>query len=347
MLDDLNVLGQRDPSGALKIAAEQYAQALFPAHVTHPEHDHRELKNIVFTGMGGSALAALLAKSWLSSELLLPFEVVRDYTLPGYVTEDTLVISASYSGNTEETLSCFMQARERGAQLGVITSGGELLGRAEESDVAYVAVPGGLQPRMATIYQLRALLSLLSIFNVVDMSAFGEIAALSERLEEATRQWLPEVPTDKNEAKQLALREIGKTPVIYASHQMAPLAYKWKISFNETSKNVAFYGELPEFNHNEFMGWASHPVEKPFAVFDIRSSFDSDRLQERFTLSDKLLSGRRPKAHAIELAGETPLEQLLRGCILADFVSIYAAILNGVDPTPVELIEKLKRELAD
>ena len=346
MLDDANILRQRDPSGALTVAAEQYTQALFAAHVTHSEHDHRELKNIVFTGMGGSALAALIAKTWLSDELQLPFEVVRDYTLPAYVNENTLVISASYSGNTEETLSCFKEARERGAQLGVIASGGELLGRAEEGDVAYVAVPSGLQPRMATIYQLRALLSLLSNFNVVTMNAFGEIAAISGRLEQVTRQWTPDVSTDKNEAKQLALRAVGKTPVIYASRQMAPLAYKWKISFNETSKNVAFNGELPEFNHNEFMGWTSHPIEKPFAVFDLMSSFDSDRVKQRFALSDKLLSGRRPKAHPVQLEGETLLEQMLKGCILADFVSIYAAILNNVDPTPVELIEKLKKELA-
>ena len=125
------------------------------------------------------------------------------------------------------------------------------------------------------------------------------------------------------------------------------MAYKWKISWNETAKNVAFWNEYSEFNHNEFKGWASHPVEKPFAVFDLLSSFERPRILQRFELTDKLLSGKRPAAKSIHLKGETPLAQLLWGAILADFASTYTAVLNGVDPTPVVLIEKLKQELAD
>ena len=126
---------------------------------------------------------------------------------------------------------------------------------------------------------------------------------------------------------------------------MSPVAYKWKISWNENSKNVSFYNEYPEFNHNEFLGWSSHPIEKLFAVFNLRSSFDDPRIQKRFEVSDRLLSGKRPAARNIELQGVSPLEQMLWGSILADFASIYLAILNNVNPTPVELIEKLKVEL--
>jgi glucose/mannose-6-phosphate isomerase len=125
-----------------------------------------------------------------------------------------------------------------------------------------------------------------------------------------------------------------------------PAAYKWKISWNENAKNVAFCGVYPEVNHNEFIGWASHPVEKPFAVFDLVSSFEHPRILKRFEISDRLLSGRRPKATPIQLAGDTPLRQLLWACIFADFASIYVAVLNNVDPTPVDLVEKLKKELA-
>lgn len=135
--------------------------------------------------------------------------------------------------------------------------------------------------------------------------------------------------------------------MFYAGHLMAPVAYKWKISWNENAKNLAFWNEYPEFNHNEFIGWSSHPVEKPFAVIDLVSEFEHERIQKRFAVSDKLLSGRRPKAHIVRLQGETPLAQMLWGCILADFVSIYVAVLNGVDPTPVDLIEKFKKELAN
>ncbi len=128
---------------------------------------------------------------------------------------------------------------------------------------------------------------------------------------------------------------------------MAPIAYKWKISWNENAKNVSFWNEYPEFNHNEFLGWTSHPVEKPFAVFDLISNFEHPRILKRFEISDRLLSGQRPKAMTIELKGKSPIAQMLWGSILADFVSIYVAVLNGVDPTPVPLIEKLKKELAD
>jgi glucose/mannose-6-phosphate isomerase len=126
---------------------------------------------------------------------------------------------------------------------------------------------------------------------------------------------------------------------------MAPVAYKWKISWNENAKNVAFWNELPEFNHNEFMGWTSHPIEKPFAIFDLVSGLEHPQILKRFEVSDRLLSGQRPKSTVVNLAGDTVIAQMLWGSILADFVSIYVAILNGVDPTPVPLIEKLKKEL--
>ena len=134
--------------------------------------------------------------------------------------------------------------------------------------------------------------------------------------------------------------------MFYGGRLTGPVAYKWKISWNENAKNVAFWSVYPEANHNEFIGWTSHPVHKPFAIFDLKSSFEHPRILNRFDVSDKLLSGRRPKAIEVQLSGDTPLRQMLWGSILADFVSVYVAILNCVNPTPVELIEKLKQELA-
>ena len=147
-------------------------------------------------------------------------------------------------------------------------------------------------------------------------------------------------------AKQLAERTVGKTPLFYGGDLTAPIAYKWKISWNETAKNVSFYNQYPEFSHNEFMGWTSHPVEKPFAVFDIQSSFERPRIAERMSLTDSMLSGKRPKASVITLEGESLVRQFLWGLALADMTSIYGAILNGVDPTPVGLIEKFKASLS-
>ena len=347
MLDDKNVLEQRDPSGALKIAAKEYTQAEFEATVWNGEHDHRPIRNIVVAGMGGSALAALIVKVWLRGVLTEPFEVVRNYTLPQYVGPNTLVIVSSCSGNTEETLGCLDQARERGAQITIMTSGGALLDRARDLSIAHVVLPdrAEIEPRMTTIAQTRALAQLLAHFAIIPSSYYQDIAQQSSMLATATEEWTAAVTTDKNLAKQLALLAVGKTAVFYGGELTAPLAYKWKISWNENSKNVAFWNEYPEFNHNEFLGWTSHPIEKPYVIFDLRSRFEHSQVQRRFEISDRLLSGMRPKATSIELAGDSVLAQLLWGCILADFVSIYLAILNSVDPTPVALIEKLKHEL--
>lgn len=346
MLDDNNVLRQRDPSGALGVAAEQYQQARFAVAVNNPEHDGRGITRVVVAGMGGSALAALLVKSWLKAELPIPFEVVRTYDLPGYVNAETLVIASSYSGNTEETLNCLEMARSRGAQTAIISAGGALIEAALELDIAHVQLPDHLQPRMAVIYNLRALAALLGHFSIVSFMTFDEIAQTADWLASETAKWTSDVSTDKNYAKQLALTAVGKTPVFYAGSLMAPVAYKWKISWNENAKNVAFWNEIPEFNHNEFIGWTSHPVEKPFAIFDLVSQFEHPQILKRFEVSDRLLSGRRPKSTVINLEGNSEITQMLWGSILADFVSIYVAILNGVDPTPVPLIEKLKSELA-
>jgi glucose/mannose-6-phosphate isomerase len=345
MLDDDNVLRQRDPSDALSVAAAQFEQARFFVEVIHPDHDGRDITKIVVAGMGGSALAALLLKTWLESELRVPIEVVRDYTLPAYVDANTLVIASSYSGNTEETVSCFAQAREKNAQIAVIASGGELKRLADEASVATVVLPSGVQPRMTVIYGLRALTAILGHFGVADFARYDEIKSLADWLGEEALKWVSGVRTDKNFAKQLALLSVGKTPVFYAGGLMAPIAYKWKISWNENAKNVAFWNQYPEFNHNEFMGWASHPIEKPFAVVDLKSRFEHPRILRRFEVSDRLLSGRRPKAIEVDMQGESVLAQMLWSNVLADFTSIYVAILNGVDPTPVPLIEKLKREL--
>lgn len=347
ILDNINVLSQRDPEGALAIVAAQYKQAAFDAQILDAEHDDREITSIVVTGMGGSALAALLIKVLYQAKLSIPLEIVRSYDLPGYVNANTLVIASSYSGNTEETISALAQARDKGAQIAIVASGGKLIEIASEAQIAHVTVPSGVQPRMAMLYSLRALLAILSEFGILDRNEYDEVAKLSDWLQAESSNWLPEVPTAENYAKQLAHEAIGKTPVFYGGAFTAPLAYKWKISWNETAKNVAFWNEYSEFNHNEFMGWASHPVEKPFAVFDLLSSFERPRILQRFELTDKLLSGKRPAAKPIHLKGETKLAQLLWGAILADFASTYAAVLNGVDPTPVVLIEKLKQELAD
>lgn len=346
MLDDTNVLGQRDRQGALEVAANLYKQAAFDVQLRDSENDGREIKNIVIAGMGGSALAADIAKVLLGQQLTVPLEVVKGYQLPAYVGANSLVIASSHSGNTEETVACLSEAIEKGAQIGVTATGGKLEQVAAEHSIAFAAMPHDTQPRMAVFYDLRCILALLQAFGVQIGTLLDDVRDSSEWLKAESEKWDKSIGTEQNPAKQLALLAVGKTPVFYGGSLTAPVAYKWKISWNENAKNVAFWNFYPEFNHNEFLGWTSHPIEKPFTVFDLRSRFENPRVQKRFDLSDKLLSGLRPKAHTIELEGDSLVQQMLWACILADFVSIYVAILNNVDPTQVDLIEKFKKELA-
>lgn len=308
--------------------------------------EERRPRSIVLAGMGGSALAADMVKVLLATQCEVPIEVVKGYTIPRFAGADTLVVAISHSGNTEETLSCYDQAKARGCMMAVMATGGQLLERAAQDGVVRTEVPSGAQPRMSTVYHLRVLLKLLATYGVTDDTLFDEVGANAMWLGAWLNEWAVERPTEHNYAKQLAAQTVGKTPVFYGGPLTGPIAYKWKISWNETAKNVAFCNQYPEFNHNEFMGWTSHPVEKPYAVFDLRSSHEQPRIIERMELSDRMLSGMRPKAGVILLQGESRVQQFLWAMALADMTSIYGAILNNVDPTPVEMIEKFKQSLS-
>lgn len=346
MLDDANVIKQRDTSGALDVAARLYRQVSYDSQLIDTDNDGREIKNVVVAGMGGSALAADFIKVLLESSLSIPFEIVKGYELPAYAQHDTLVIASSHSGNTEETVACLNEAIARGCQIATIATGGKIEQIAREHHIMFAAIPHDTQPRMGMIYNLRVLTNILVTFGLISRELYDELAATETWLRVESELWAKDIPTERNYAKQLALIAVGKTPVFYGGSLMAPVAYKWKISWNENAKNVAFWNYLPEFNHNEFLGWTGHPIEKPFAVFDLVSELENPRILKRFSLSDRLLSGRRPKSTVVPMAGDTPLKEMLWGCILADFVSIYVAILNNTDPTQVDLIEKFKKELA-
>lgn len=345
MLDDANVLKQRDGSDALGVVAHIYEQTALNVEIINSENDGREIAQVVVAGMGGSALAADIARVALGDELTVPFEVIRDYTLPLYAGAATLVIVSSFSGNTEETVACMQQALQRGCEVAVITSGGVLHEMALQKGAMLGLIPAESEARYGMVYNLRILLRILAEFKVTSDAAYVAMAALAPWLQRESELWAKNVPTDHNYAKQLALQAVGKVPVFYAGPLMAPVAYKWKISWNENAKNVAMCNYLPEFSHNEFVGWSGLPVEKPFAVFDLVSELEHPRVLKRFTVTDKLLSGKRPKATVVPIAGDTVLAQLLWGVVLGEFVSVYVAILNNIDPTSVALVDKMKTEL--
>lgn len=341
VLDDLKMIHKRDAQDALGIAEKQsdYLKHDFGVDLKLD----RPIKNVVLAGMGGSALPGAFIASWPG--LNVPFEIARNYSLPSYVGADTLVISSSYSGNTEESLSALEEAKGSGAQIIVIAAGGQLAEQARNGGHPFYAVPGGIQPRMSTFYFLKAFVDMFEKLGLAKEGSLKELGQTGGWLAVQINSWLADVPTNKNQAKQIALELVGKSVVMYSGPKLFPAANKWKICFNENAKNVAWSNQYPEFNHNEFLGWTSHPVDKPYAVVELHSQLEHPRTQKRFEVSDRLLSGLRPSPEVVQAQGETLLQQLLWTANLGDFVSLYLALLNGLNPTPVVLIEKLKAEL--
>ncbi|HEX9153532.1 MAG TPA: SIS domain-containing protein, partial [Candidatus Saccharimonadales bacterium] len=277
----------------------------------------------------------------------VPFEITRNYDIPAYVNENTLFISSSHSGNTEETLSALDEAEAKGAQIVVIASGGKLLERAEQAGYPLYRIPGGIQPRMCSFFFLSAFMQIMEPIGLVPQGSLNELRAAANWLSGETASWLADVPTTANPAKQLAQELMGKSVVVYSGPKLFAAANKWKICMNENAKNVAWCNQLPEFNHNEFIGWSSHPTDKPYAVIDLRSTLEHPRVQKRFEVTERLLSGKRPAPEVVEVKGDTLIQQLLWASNMGDFVSLYLALLNGLNPTPVDLVENFKVALSE
>jgi len=342
MLDDLKYIHERDAQDALGVAEKQWQQLHHMFSVVLPVQ-YQNIQNVVYAGMGGSALPAVFIQTWPG--VRVPFEVVRNYDLPGYVGEQTLVICSSHSGNTEETLSALAAAEAKGAQIVVIAAGGKLADEAAAKNYPLFSIPTGIQPRMSSFYFLVAILQILEPLGLVETGSLDTLRAAGEWLKDCVPAWRPDVKTADNPAKQLALEMIGKSVVVYSGPKLFPAANKLKICFNENAKNVAWVNQYPEFNHNEFIGWSSHPTEKPYAVIDIRSNLEHPRTQKRFEVAERLLSGMRPSPEVITPEGDNLIKQLLWTANFGDFVTLYTALLNGVNPTPVDLVEKFKTAL--
>jgi glucose/mannose-6-phosphate isomerase len=341
MLDDLKMIHERDAEDALGVAEKQWQQLTHDFGVELPSMEG--ITNIVVGGMGGSAWPALYLKSWPGTTV--PLEVINNYSLPDYVNQHTLFISSSYSGNTEETLAALKEAEQKAAQVVVMTAGGKLAEAAREANHPVYLIPSGIQPRMSSFYFLAALIQILEPQKLVPSGSLEELHSVSDWLKDQLESWRPDVPTKDNPTKQLALELMGKSVVVYSGPKLFPAANKFKICLNENAKNIAWVNYYPEFNHNEFIGWSSHPVDKPYAVVEYRSNLEHPRVQKRFEVTERLLSGRRPAPEVITPIGDSVLQQLLWTSNFSDFTSLYLALLNGIDPTPVALVENLKKQL--
>jgi glucose/mannose-6-phosphate isomerase len=342
MLDDLKLIHERDGQDALGMAERQWQQ-LDHEYAVPDSFRPAQVGKVVYAAMGGSALAAIVAKRWL--DIGVPFEVVREYDIPAYVDEHTLCIIASYSGNTEESIESLRQAVAKGAPTVVVATGGRLQELAAVHGLPFLQVPKVEHMRYPIWYMLKAIVTVLEHCGLTQ----GRMAELMEAqtwLRDGLTAWRPDVATAGNEAKRIALELVGKSVVVYAGPKLSPAAYKWKISINENAKALAWWNEYPEFNHNEFTGWTQQPTVKPYAVIELHSSLEHERVHRRFEVSERLLSGQRPAPVVVTPEGDTLLQQYMYLFGLGDFVSVYLALLANINPTPLETVDKLKKELS-
>jgi glucose/mannose-6-phosphate isomerase len=341
MLDEADFRARYDKDDALGVLAGQPEQLRH--EFARPEGlGGRKVAQIVMAGMGGSALGGELARNWLGDRLAVPLELVRDYTLPAYAGPETLVVCVSYSGGSEETLAAYAEARKRKAQVVVMASGGKLLEAARADGVPGYELPSEVQGRYGVLYGLRAWAQLLE--------TVAGLEGLVDELEEASgwvrgevAAWLGEVPAETNEAKQIAAELLGHGVVVYGGLILPAITLKWKLDLNENAKNVAFWNNLPEMNHNEFSGWG-HPRRPGLKVVELTSSLDHSQVQKRFEAMNSLLSSRFAPIE-VRVQGETKLRQMLWAYMLGSMTSAYLGMLNQVEIGTLPLVGKLKERL--
>ncbi|MGA9348476.1 MAG: bifunctional phosphoglucose/phosphomannose isomerase [Anaerolineae bacterium] len=306
---------------------------------------YRQVNKIVVLGMGGSAIGGDLLRALAEHECAVPIAINRDYTVPAFVNAETLVIASSYSGNTEETLSAFKEAGKRGAALLAITTNGKLAQQARESGLPLLTFCYKSQPRAALGYSLVSLIGVVQKLGLIASKA----ANLEEAIEvmEALQEEIKEtVPVTENPAKQLAKRLYGHLPVVYGAGYLAEVAHRWKTQFNENSKAWGFYEQLPELNHNAVVGYQfPEELAERILVVMLVSSLDHPRNKARFQVTQEILAKRGIAYETIEAHGQSPLAQMLSAIHFGDYVSYYLALLYEVDPTPVTVINYLKKRL--
>ena len=287
-----------------------------------------DINNIVVAGMGGSAICGDLLKIYLSNTNI-PVYVSRGYKLPNFVNENSLVFAVSYSGNTEETLSSLKDAKEKNAQVIGITSNGKLADECKK----VIKIPSGFQPRAALGYTFFPMLGVLHNSNIARVKN-DEINEMLEILKKTHKF------EEQGEALSKKLKE--KIPVIYASESLGAVAMRWKTQINENAKMPAFYNVFSEMSHNEIAGYEG--MDRNFAAVIIRDKHDNDRIKKRMDVCKEIMQA-NVNVEEVETQGESLLARMFSAIHLGDFVSYYLALWNRVDPSPVEVIENMKRKI--
>jgi glucose/mannose-6-phosphate isomerase len=304
------------------------------------------IKNIVYLGMGGSAIAGDIISDVLFDQLPIPIQVVRGYNLLAACSESTLVIASSYSGNTEETLQAVDEAKERGAQIVAITSGGEMQKLAKKHRWPVLPVPDGFPPRQAFGYLFFLALQTIMLVLKKGLSDadFRKIIYLSESIIHNNDE---ETAEGKVFAKDLAIRIKNKIPIVYSSSPyLTHVATRWKNQFQENSKSMAFSNVIPEMNHNEIVGWEmNHKSLDGYLVVFLEKQDENPKIKTRIQLTKNIIHDRGTHIVEVYTEGSTAIEQTVSLIVMSDWTSYYLALLYEKDPASIVNIDYLKGEL--
>ncbi len=347
-LDQTNFINQIDPSGMLECVENFEQQCRHGEQIARNYLIHRNsgIQSIVICGMGGSAIGGDLIRSYMSQAANVPVEIVRNYSLPNYVGPETLVIASSYSGNTEETLSCFMQAKERNALRFAITTGGQLQQVCKDENILHIEIPGGLSPRAALGYSFLPLLVSLEKMGIIPDQK-NAVQTSYATLQKCKQLYSAITPTEFNPAKQLAKKLHGHIPVIYVGQDaFQPIGARWQAQINENAKHFAHHFVVPEMNHNEILGW-SHPNEilQNFHAVMLMDEDYHPQTKKRFQICKELIEPHTKGVDVIHSFGDTLLARMFSLISLGDYTSVYLAYLNKQDPVPIPAIDHLKKAL--
>ncbi|MEA2455384.1 MAG: glucose/mannose-6-phosphate isomerase [Thermoleophilaceae bacterium] len=342
---DRTTIEAADPGGMLgDVLAQphQLGDALWRAQSAGIPREDRP-GGLVVCGMGGSAIGGDLATAALGDRATRPITTVRGYALESWTGPDSLVLCASYSGDTEETLACFEAAGLLGCPRVVVTSGGRLAQLARQEDVPVIPVAGGLTASTAVGYIVVAALEVAAQCEAGPRLT-SEIDVAAEHLEELVTAWGPESAED-SEAKALARALQGTIPVIAGAGLTTPLAQRWKAALNLVARTPAFAAELPDLDHHEIAGWAGADDVARFSAIFLDDSDTHPRVQARLALTRDLVAPHAASAHVIQTRGQNAVQRVLSLVLLGDLVAHYAAALRGLDPAQPGPVEELKAEL--
>lgn len=297
----------------------------------------KEIQNIVFVGMGGSGIGAKIIAQWVQDEVKVPVLVFQDYTLPKFVNENTLFIACSYSGNTEETLTTVEKAKDQGAHIIGVTSGGSLKTFCSNNGYDYVIVPGGNPPRSAMAFSIVHILNMLTNLELISSTKMGQILSAKLLLDS-------NIDLIKNEAKNLATFLYKKSGIFYSISDYEPILIRARQQFNENSKVLCSHHVIPEMNHNELVGWAGGTNEFAVVFFDTKDLNKQNR--KRFEISLEVVKRYTSNVSIVDAIGDNPIEKSVYLIHLVDWASLYLSEMNKVDIMDIKVIDFLKSELS-